>query len=424
MELKKNLTVIASALVISGGVFVACSSSSDNGASNFGGGGAGGGTSGTGGGTGGLLNPDSGAGGYFGDAGPTSDVVSENFDPDAACAASTVSATLIRANILFLIDRTGSMNCNAPPIQDSANCKVNPQKLDPTQPSKWQITRDALSAAMQGLEGTNPLPSIGIMYFNSDDFCGIPAQPNVGVQQLSGDAGNDSQLNALQISLNQVTPKGETPLIGSTMSAYQYLYANAASFDGNRFVVLLTDGTETCDTQDSSKAYLLQKAAEVATALNIRTFVLGAPGSEGERAFLSSLAKQGGTASSPTCQDDCHMDMTLPGMNFADELQKNLTAISGAALSCEFDVPTPGPGEPPVDPAKVNVKYTHGDGTTEYILQDTTIACDDPQNAGWSYSDASATKIVLCGSACDAVKSDPQASISIELGCQTHTVPK
>ena len=81
----------------------------------------------------------------------------------------------------------------------------------------------------------------------------------------------------------------------------------------------------------------------------------------------------------------------------------------------------PGPGQPPVDLTKVNVKYSHN-GTEDYILQDTTIPCDDPNNAGWTYADNN-TKIILCGAACDAVKNDPQASISIELGCKTQQVP-
>ncbi len=425
MKLTRKLGAVGALLAVSAGVFVACGSS-DSG-SGAQGAAASGGAAGADGG-GGMVNPDSGSGGFFGgDSGLSGDVTSEGFDPDAACAATTLSATLAKANILFLIDRTGSMNCNPPPTQTSAECANNPVKKVGTEPSKWEITRDALIAAIQGLEGTNPLPSIGIMYFNSDGFCGFPQQPNVNVAALSGNPNNDPQLNALVLSLNGVTPKGETPIVGSTMSAYQYLNSNAASFDGNRFVVLLTDGAETCDP--ASKPYLIEKAGQASSLVNIRTFVLGAPGSEDGRAFLSQLAYAGGTPSSSTCDHsgapanvgDCHMDMTLPGLDFATALQANLQAISGQALSCEFDVPTPGPGEPPVDPTKVNVKYTHG-GTTEYILQDAQDPCDDASNAGWQYFDNN-TKIVLCGAACDKVKNDPQASISIELGCATQSVP-
>ena len=430
MTVTKKLLVGTALLTALGGSFFACGSSTDDATNGGIGAGAYGGSSG-GGGTGGMLNPDSGTGGAFFD-GSLGDTASEGLDPDSACTATNLSATLLAANILFLIDRTGSMNCNAPPIQTTAECAANPKKKDAAQPSKWEITRDALSTALQGLEATKPTPSVGIMYFSADGYCGLPdpANPNVEVGPLSGDPNSDPQLNALILSLANVSPKGDTPIIGSTNASYVYLRDNAANFDGNRFVVLLTDGAETCDLQQTSKDYILGKAAEVAQKLNIRTFVLGAPGSEDGRAFLSQIAFEGDTASSPTCDHngappsagDCHMDMTLPGMNFADELQKNLKAIGGVALSCEFDVPQPGAGQT-VDYGKVNVKYKSGGGADEYILQDSATACSDPANEGWQY-EANNTKIVLCGAACEKVKNDPEASISIELGCKTQTVPK
>jgi hypothetical protein len=298
-------------------------------------------------------------------------------------------------------------------------------KADATQPSKWEITRDSLKAAWNGLAATDPLPSVGVMFFNNDDYCGFPTKPDVEVQGLT-----DPQYNALALNVDGVTPKGSTPIIGATMSAFAYLWANAASFTGNKFVVLLTDGAETCDKAASSKALLIGKAQEAAS-VGIKTFVLGAPGSELERAFLSQIAFAGGTASSPTCDHsgaapevgDCHMDMTLPGMNFAEELTKNLLAISGEALSCEFVVPTPGPGEPAVDFGKVNVIYTDGEGDTDLIYRDNSLECSDPANEGWQYADGN-TKIILCGAACERVKADNKASVSIQLGCQTQDKPK
>ena len=421
----KNLAIASILTTAVFGIMVACGSSDSEG-----GGDGGSAASGTGGGTGGsAASSGTGGGGTGGgsfiEAGPGETSTADAFDPDAACAATTVTATLTAANLLFLIDRTGSMNCNPPPVQTTQECDSSPVKKDVNQPSKWEVTRDALTAAWQGLQNTDPLPSVGVMLFNNDDYCGFPTAPDVAVGGLSA-----PHLNELVLNLNTVTPKGSTPIIGATMSAFQYLWTNAATFEGNKFVVLLTDGAETCDLQASSKAFLIQKALE-ATTVGVKTFVLGAPGSESERAFLSQIAFAGGTAADPTCDHsgsapdvgDCHMDMTLPGMNFATELQSNLEAISGQALSCEFDVPDTEPGDPPIDYNKVNVLYTHGDGTDETIPQDANLDCSDPANEGWQYADGK-TKIVLCGGACAAVKADNQASISIQLGCVTQVVPK
>jgi hypothetical protein len=57
---------------------------------------------------------------------------------------------------------------------------------------------------------------------------------------------------------------------------------------GNNFLVLLTDGAETCapDQQED----FVNTTVITAAAVGIRTFVIGAPGSEGNRAFLSRVA--------------------------------------------------------------------------------------------------------------------------------------
>jgi len=412
-------STLAAMVVLSLVASAGCGNSADsasNGSGSGGGGNKDGGGGSSAGGTGGsgYLNTD----GSVGDA-----AVSDAFDPDAQCAATDVKAERTPANILFLIDRSGSMNCNPPPTTQSPDCEKWPKKADQNQLSKWEITIGALKQALTGLSTTTPTPSVGLMFFNVGDLCGYPDSPAVAVQEL-----NAPQLNALTLSLDSTYPLGATPIVGTVMRAYAYFHDNAASFNGNRFVVLLTDGGETCDPDN--KQFLIGKAAE-ATAVGIRTFVLGAPGSEPYRAFLSQLAYEGGTPSTPTCDHsgaqaevgDCHMDMTLPGMNFADELQKNLAAISAHALSCELEVPDQPDGGS-IDYGKVNVVYTPSStGQPETLPYDDQHPCSDSSNQGWQYAD-NHTKIILCGSACDRIKNDPGAEVSVAFGCQTQGVPK
>jgi hypothetical protein len=318
------------------------------------------------------------------------------------CAAMTKQAVLEPANLLFVVDRTGSMNCNPPPTTTTEQCEQTPAKTDTSLPSKWEIVRDALKDAVSVLEKVQPLPAVGIMYFNNDDYCGFPSQPDVQVVALTGNDQSDPHLAAFVQSIDGVTPRGDTPIVGAMYSAYTYMQATPLT--GNKFVILLTDG--------------------------IRTFVLGAPGSEVERAYLSQVAFNGGTALSATCdhagappdQGDCHMDMTLPGMDFKTELAKNLAAISGQTMSCSFDIPQPDPGQPEIDLTTVNVQYTSGSSDPQTIPQDTAHACSSPDNTGWQYA-SNNTKIVLCGQACERVQTDPLAQISIEMGCRgTETV--
>jgi len=188
----------------------------------------------------------------------------------------------------------------------------------------------------------------------------------------------------------------------------------AGKLVGNHFVVLLTDGAESCRREELPK--LLAEDIPNARLFNIRTFVIGAPGSEDARSLLSQMAFEGGTAKSATCVHDpaqptvgdCHFDMTN-SPQFAQDLAAALGAISGEALSCEVDVPQSTSGVE-VDRRLVNVEVS---GTA--VLRDVDDCAT--QTTGWNYN-ADETKIVLCGSAC----SDAQltgGTIRIVLGCET-----
>jgi hypothetical protein len=406
---------VVSAVALGGAVAFACGSSDETAWSpgGFDAAGTDGGTSGTSGSGGRAGSGSDGVGGSGGTAIALPDSGDAAGQQDA-CGYATVAATLKPALLLFLIDRTGSMNCNPPPTQTTAQCDATPDKIEPTLPSKWEITTDALVSALQQLKGTVPPPAVGMQLFNSDDYCGHSTQPEVKIASL-----NDSQVNAITGLLDAVTPKGDTPIVAATMSAYEYL--GKQTFEGNKFVVLLTDGNETCDPY--SKDLLIAKALE-ATWAGIRTFVLGAPGSENGRAFLSRVAFNGGTPSSPTCDHtntqtnagDCHMDMTQPGMVFKDELSKALKTVSGAALTCEIDMPSDDAGQ--ADPDKVNVFFTSGDGGSTLIPMDAQHPCDET-NQGWQYTDATSKRIRVCGPTCDAIKTQAQGTLSVQLGCKT-----
>ncbi len=339
---------------------------------------------------------------------------------DAACAAANVQAPRQPANILFVVDRSGSMNCNPPPIDTSTNCEKFPKKVDATKDSKWEITRDALKVAIAAMPTQN---SVGLMYFNNNDSCGAPSAPNLAIAPVT-----PSHISAVNTSLAGVTPKGSTPIVASMING-GYNYMNNLTAKGKRFVVLLTDGSETCNA-DKASIDALFSSATLATSIEIKTFVLGAPGSEPARQMLSKLAYLGGTASSATCSytntdptiGDCHVDMTNlgdGGSSFATQLNDALEKVSREALSCEFDIPPANDGGT-VDPDKVNVIFKPSNGPEETVNRDATKTCD--KAAGWQYN-TNKTKILLCGTPCDKVKADPLATVSILLGCATKDVP-
>jgi hypothetical protein len=235
-------------------------------------------------------------------------------------------------------------------------------------------------------------------------------------------------LTALSDAMGASSPSGGTPIAGGVVLAYHHLHEELHAA-GNRYVVLITDGEESCGTKgdetdradiEAARARLLEVEVMKAREANIRTFVIGAPGSEGARSFLSELAFRGGTARTPDCvhgdaaTGNCHFDLTAE-QDFAAVLRDTLGQISGRGLGCEFATPE-GTSH------LVNVQYSQGGGTPICFPQDSG-PCDGGAD-GWQYAkDASGnedtSRVVLCGAACDAVRADPTSVVDVVLGCQS-----
>jgi hypothetical protein len=350
-------------------------------------------------------------------------------DPTAVCAelqgmtgcdARSYASPRLPSSMLFVVDRSGSMACNAPPVQTVAACNQDPKRADPAQPSRWEITIKALEDAFGGLMGSNA--AIGLSMFSTDGFCGVDSTPVVGL-----DAVTPGHLASLAGAMRDATPAGGTPIVGAVIQGYHHLHEELRAA-GNRYVVLITDGEESCGTKgreddaadlSAAQQRLLQAEVKKARDANIRTFVIGSPGSEGARGFLSELAFLGGTARASNCQHgnpegevgDCHFDLSNEA-DFAAVLQKTLGEVSGQAVSCEYRTP-PNSGT-------ANVQVSRGGAKPSCVPQATGACASSP--SGWQFSklvDGSSdySRIELCGSTCAAVKDDHTSVVDVILGC-------
>lgn len=338
------------------------------------------------------------------------------------CARSTAKAEPVPVNLLFVIDTSGSMNCN-PPDGDAelgARCARFPIKEDEARPSKWEVTQQALVNALTGLAG-RPKLQAGLTLFPSGSECGVSAAPSVPISTLDG-----AQLATIGDALDAAAPDGETPLAGATILSYAHLAdeLRAGRLTGNSFVILLTDGSETCapTVLDS----LVETHVPNARLFDIRTFVIGAPGSDKARGLLSRVAFEGGTASAEDCDHssdaedigDCHVDVSQSS-DFEVELVQALDRITRVEqIACTLEVPkNPDGGE--VDLTRVNVSFIPKDEAPVRIVNDLSHECGAGAN-GWQYS-ADSSQILLCGTACSDVQERP-GELQIVLGCPTEIV--
>ncbi len=332
---------------------------------------------------------------------------------DAGCVNASIRGQLRQTNLLFIVDRSGSMNCNLPEDgQSSADCDKFPVRRFADRASKWELTLEALRSTFDALAQTGRV-SIALSAFPIDgSACTVASEP-----QLPFVALTPTGVEAVMGHLSWLAPYGSTPLVGATVLGYQYLLDEMRrdKLPGESFVVLVSDGRETCRANQTDK--LLSTDAPTALAkLGVRTFVIGVPGSENAREFLSGLAEAGGTVRSGDCSygptpsdGNCHFDMSTT-TTFSSDLIRALSAINAEALSCSFSVPETTAGTP-VDLTRVNVSING---------QSVPFVASQPCNAqttGWQYTPGNAS-IRLCGAACaDAQK--PGTDVSIILGCPT-----
>jgi hypothetical protein len=185
--------------------------------------------------------------------------------------------------------------------------------------------------------------------------------------------------------------------------------------------VLITDGTPTqCDTDQSNLA------AIVADGLSrgVLTFALALPGADLNS--LNTLAQAGGT--------NAAHDVSGGAQAFVDALNNIRQTISNSmttvvmtptvietALPCEWRIPVPPTGQV-LDPSHINFQATiPGGATISFGFVPSGAACSRVTEPAWYFDDPAApTKILLCPSACLAIRNSPQASADVLIGCPTR----
>ncbi len=347
-----------------------------------------------------------------------------------SCTGWSAEPEPLGATLFLVLDASSSMDAEAAGTGNQ---------------SKWEATRDAMIDAVGNLDDNTAL--------------GLLGYPNKVVDRVPGSTDSCVNVDAL-ISLNllgsgdhrQTIVDGlnaiETETCTPTHDAYTVARADFAATPaaGQKYLLLMTDGQPTytlncqgppdnpegcgsgVDTPQGTFPSEEAIIAEITSAYqedNIKTFVLGSPGSEehmetglDNRWWLSQAAEAGGT-SPGNCSHDgpnyCHFDMTQ-SPDFSQALRDALGTIVGQVLACEYEVPAAGEGEI-VDLNEINMVIWPGGANPIRILRNNEPDCEQ----GW-YVDSSSgeARVLLCSRTCLLAQSDPQARLELLFGCESE----
>ncbi len=377
--------------------------------------------------TGGNAGKNAGNGTHDGGLVPLTPEEVEKIET-AACTGWSAEGENLPAVLQLVVDVSGSMDDDAPGSNRS----------------KWEVTRDALSEALDTLPGS---VSAGVLYYpNRDTGSGTRARPVnacVAVDEMVPIAilGNNGsrQRNALETSLDDANTGSYTP----THDAYAHALKESLEpfkAQANKFMLLITDGAPTMSkgciggrmdgggmmgggVMDAPTEPIVAEIAG-AFARGTRTFLIGSPGSEKSsesetdmRPWLSHAAQEGGTAKAG-CQVDgpnfCHLDMTQEP-DFSQALVEGLATVVGQIIdTCTFAVP-PAPNGQTVDPNLTTLIVESSTGAT-LVLQDDKGDCGE----GWRFN--ASGQVELCPATCDKIKGDSSATVQLMFGCSIDQV--
>ncbi len=272
------------------------------------------------------------------------------------CDGDQFTAQGVPPNVLIVLDRSGSMG---DPVSSGS-------------PSKWDIATGALGTL---LANYGDKVNWGLALYEGASQC---APGTVVVDTGAMTSG------AINTALGNNSPGGRTP-IGDTLDALLG-YSGLADATRENYILLLTDGTETCNGDGETAVTNL-----INQTPSVKTFVVGFGGAVDGTA-LNNMAQNGGTA----------LAGGPPYYYQADDAASLAMAfdnIGSTVLSCTYNLS----GNPGADDL--------------YVYFDSVNVTRDPTHmSGWDY-DPTTNQVTFYGADCDKLKAGTVTDLVIVGGC-------
>lgn len=328
---------------------------------------------------------------------------------DLNCVADVHQGEQLPLDIYVMFDVSCSMSC---PSDFSGAVDCCPGDPNP----RMTPVRSALE---KFLESQGAGVEVGLGYFGMDALGQTSCDPNHYSTPAVPIAPLPQNTQALEQSLNQANPTGETPTGAAIRGACTVARGWVGQNPGHVTVILLvTDGNPEAPLSSvtGTCSPTLPDAQQAATDCagqqpQVPTYVLGI----GNLANLNQIAQAGGT------QQAYLVD---PNSDVAAQVLDALNKIrTTAQVPCQFKVPTPPNGET-FKKDYVNIEFTDPSGTPVIVYNVGNPNGCDPVNGGWYYdNDQNPQSILLCPATCTTVTTRVGYSVNVALGCVTKTPP-
>jgi len=308
------------------------------------------------------------------------------------CTSTSAEAKAVPIDLVFLIDRSGTMG-----LPDSS------PKLFAVESALSTFLNDPASDGI----------GAGIVYFPTvkpADLCAVLSYKVLDVPIAPLPDNAFALTNSMPATWSWGTPE-HSGLKGALLAATAYQDAHP-THKVNVVIATDGDGSYGCDGENFvGGTYVqdldaLEELAQEAQDYNgVHTYVVAVPGAT--IASLDKLAAAGGT----TAAYDITQDIS--------KFSAAMAEIRNAVLACDFELPPPPLGMDLL-PDKVNFTYTPGGTDKPVILPRADDLADCGDEPGWYYdSNIVPTKILLCPASCTTVKNDTSAKVDVAFGCNS-----
>jgi hypothetical protein len=291
---------------------------------------------------------------------------------DANCGTQTSGTAREPADVLLVLDRSGSMDYST--TADS-NCNGGGGS---TCTARWPALTSAVNATLTSTSGSI---SWGLKLFSSTgNACGVTSGVEVPIATTS--------VTAIQSVITSAKPGGNTPTAQAIQAATAYL--KTVNDQNTKYILLATDGEPNCAAGGNSTPNV-QGTIDAITAAKTAGFLVYVIGIGPSVGNLDSFAAAGGTAH--------YFPATSP-----QALTDAFASISKAVTTCTF-----------------NLTATPQDINNIAVYLDKNLVPKDASN-GWSYG-ANTQTIVLNGTTCDQITSGKASTVQVLFGCAGSPPP-